>query len=180
MMRIGFALAVALVWGTGCLDAGPGYLIGKTPPYVRNTSPDMGNLIQRGDYLEGTGNDIPLLDLTPQLVITFSKAMDPDPSLLAAGIVVCCVRGTSTNVSLVQPSPQRGQLQETQDTGDVPFTVITSPVPLLDGGVAPDGGVILVGLDRGTGYTLMVKTVLHDDAGTPLREEVRVPFSTTP
>lgn len=161
MMRT-VALVLALGWAAGCLDAGTSPLTGQRAPYVRNTSPDMGNLIRRGDYLEGNGNDV----IAPgqQIVVTFSKAMDATPSLLAAGIVVCCRPGTSINVSLVQPAPQAGQLQETLATGDVPFTVITSANPPL----APN-----------TQYTLMVKTVLRDVSGTPLDTEVRVPFSTT-
>lgn|GEM_PF-1339059 len=162
VMRTAAAL-LALVLGGGCLDAGSGYLTGKTAPYVRNTSPDMGNLVRRGDYLEGTGNDT--LAPNGQIVVTFSKAMNATPSLLAAGIVVCCVPGTSNNVPLVAPTPQPGQLQETPETGDVPFTVITSANPPLAGNAQ---------------YTLILKTLLQDVSGTPLRTEVRVPFSTTP
>jgi hypothetical protein len=156
------ALVLALGWSAGCLDAGTSPLAGERAPYVRNTSPDMGLLIRKGDYLEGTGNDV----IAPgqQIVVTFSKAMDPTPSLLATGIVVCCRAGTSTNVSLVQPAPQPGPLQETPETGDVPFTVITSANPSLS---------------VNTQYTLMVKPVLRDVSGTRLRDEVRVPFTTT-
>ncbi len=165
MMRIGFALAVALALGTGCLDAGPGYLTGKTPPYVRNTSPDMGNLVRRNGVLEGNGNDI--VGLTPQLVVTFSKAMDSTASVLSAGLTVCCAPGTTNPVAIAQPVQQPGQTPETPDSGDVPYTVISS-VPAT----SP--------LASNSSYTLILTTALHDVEGRPLREEVRIPFSTMP
>ena len=132
----------------GCLDASHGVLA-----YKDTATPTIISTIPTA---------MATITRTTPISITFSEAMDT--RTLGAGIQVSKA-GTAVPVVLGIPPPD--QLPPTAQDVDVPYTVSAKPV---SGAFEPSVGSAF-------DYTLLLSTLLTDEAGNALAVEVRIRFS---
>ena len=135
----------------GCLDPNHGVLA-----YKDTAAPSVVSTIPPA---MGT------ISRTTAISITFSEAMDTRS--LGAGIQVS---KAGAPVPLVLGVPPPDQLPQTSENVDVPYTVSATPV---SGTFEPSVGTAF-------DYTLVLSTLLTDEAGNALAAEVRIRFSVTP
>ncbi len=132
----------------GCLDASHGDLA-----YKDTAAPSI---------ISTTPAAMATITRTTAISITFSEAMDT--RTLGAGIQVSKA-GTAVPVVLGVPSPD--ELPQTADNVDVPYTVSARPV----------SGAFEQSVGSAFDYTLVLSTLLADEAGNALAAEVRIRFS---